>query len=253
MVRSPKRTAILVVGLLIGTTIISGSLVVGDSINTLVVHYTVLAVGHDDESISNLTASGSHAYYPYSVYGSVLSATSGNSEIAGVAPEIVDRVSILDQTSNVPQPGLYLIGVNGNQSAQMGEFVSEPGTAIPGSSGGEVLLDHLAASQLNASAGDSVLLYGAGAHPFPMRVQAVVEDDQRGSFPQGGVGNYGSAFVNLTDAQQLELEPGAINYLVVSNTGDMDQRLANAPAVSASLNATLSGSRTPEDWPSMRP
>ncbi|HEV2166833.1 MAG TPA: FtsX-like permease family protein [Thermoplasmata archaeon] len=239
--RSPRRTALLVVGLLIGTSIIAGSLVVGDSLNTLVVHYTVLAVGHDDESVTNTSGTGALGYFPYSVYTSLRTGTLANPEIAGVTPEIVTRVSILDQASGVPQPGLFLIGVNGNQSASLGEFASTSGAQIPGPAGGGVLLDQLAASQLNASAGDPVLLYGPGAQAFPMRVQAVVEDDQRGSFPQGGVGNYGSAFVNLSEAQQLELEPGAINYLAVTNSGDLSERLARAPSVSSALNSTLSG------------
>lgn len=237
--RSPRRTVILVVGLLIGTTIISGSLVVGDTIDSLAVHYTLLAVGNVDEAIGNQSVSGGYSFFPYSVYGSVQSATSGDASISGVTPEIVTRVSILDRTSDTPQPLLYLIGVNANQSSQLGSFVSDAGATVAGPAPGEVILDDLAASELNASAGDSVSLYGVTAQPLPMTVQAVVQDNDRGSFPQGGIGNYGSAFVDLSAAQQLEQAPGSINYLVVSNSGNEPQQLANTPEVSANLNSTL--------------
>ncbi len=239
--RARRRTVLLVAGLLIATAIISGSLVVGDTIDTLVVHYTVLAVGTTDEVIGNQTPTGAYNFFPYSVYESVASATSGNSAIAGMAPEIVWRVSVLDRSSGVPQPNLYLIGVNANQSSQLGEFVSDAGSPAVGPAPGGVLLDDLAASELNASAGDSVVLYGAGAQPFPMTVQAVVQDNIRGAFPTGGLGDYGSVFVNLSAAQQLEQVPGMINYLAVTNAGSQAQRLANAPSVSEALNATLTG------------
>lgn len=237
--RARRRTVLLVAGLLIATSIIAGSLVVGDTIDNVAVHYTILAAGYNDEVIGNVSPAGSYAYFPYSVYSSVHAATSGDSRIAGIAPEIVDRVSALDTRTGDPQPLLYLIGVNANQSAQLGSFESDGGATIAGPLPGEVLLDDLAASELNASAGDTVQVYGATATPVPMTVQAIVQDDLRGSFPTGGLGNYGSAFVNLTDAQQLEHQPGQINFLSVTNSGDQSTRLANAGPVSAALNTTL--------------
>jgi len=237
--RARGRTVLLVLGLLVATTIVSGSLVVGDTINELEVHYTVLAVGYNDEAIGNQSPSGAWTPFPYSVYTSVASATAGDSSIAGMAPEIVSTVSIFDRTSKVPQTNLNLIGVNGNQSGQLGKFVTDSGATLSGPAPGEVLLDDLAASELNASAGDSVYLYGAAVTPIPSVVQAVVQDNIRGAFPTGGVGNFGSAFVDLATAQHLENVSGAINFLSVTNVGDQANRLALAPQVSATLNATL--------------
>ena len=48
VLRARGRTILLVLGLLVATTIVSGSLVVGDTINQLEVHYTVLAIGYND-------------------------------------------------------------------------------------------------------------------------------------------------------------------------------------------------------------
>lgn len=239
VVRARGRTILLVLGLLVATTIVSGSLVVGDTINELEVHYTVLAVGYNDEAVGNQSPSGAWTPYPYSVYTAVAAATAGDSSIAGMAPEVVSTVSVFDRTTGIPQTNLNLIGVNGNQSSQLGNFVTDAGVSLAGPAAGEVLLDDLAASELNASAGDSVVLYGAGATPIPSVVQAVVQDNIRGAFPTGGVGNFGSAFVDLSTAQHLENMSGAINFLSVTNVGDQANRLALAPTVSATLNATL--------------
>ncbi|MFZ0892411.1 MAG: FtsX-like permease family protein [Thermoplasmata archaeon] len=237
--RARGRTVLLVLGLLVATTIVSGSLVVGDTINELEVHYTVLAVGYNDEVVGNQSPSGAWIAFPYSVYSGVLAGTAGDRSIAGMAPEIVSQVSIFDRTTGIPQTSLNLIGVNANQSSQLGDFVTDTGATIGGPAPGEVLLDALAASELNASAGDSVYLYGVNATPIPSVIQAVVQDNIRGAFPTGGVGNFGSAFVDLPTAQHLENMSGAINFLSVTNVGDQANRLALAPAVSAALNATL--------------
>ena len=237
--RARGRTILLVLGLLVATTIVSGSLVVGDTLNELEVHYTVLAVGYNDEVVGNQSPSGAWTPFPYSVYTDVASATAGDSQIAGMAPEIVSTVSIFDRTTGIPQTNLNLIGVNANQSSQLGEFVTDSGATLSGPAPGEVLLDDLAASELNASAGDSVYLYGAAATPVPSVVQAVVQDNIRGAFPTGGVGNFGSAFVDLATAQHLQNMSGAINFLSVTNVGDQANRLALAPQVSATLNTTL--------------
>ncbi|MGC2205291.1 MAG: FtsX-like permease family protein [Thermoplasmata archaeon] len=237
--RGRGRTVLLVLGLLVATTIVSGSLVVGDTITQVEVHYTVLAVGYNDEIVGNQSPSGSWSPFPYSVYTSVAAATANDSSIAGMAPEIVGSVSVYDRTTGIPQTNLHLIGVNANQSTQLGDFVTDGGVTVVGPAPGEVILDDLAASELNASAGDSVVLYGAGATPIPSRVQAVVQDNLRGAFPTGGVGNFGSVFVDLSTAQHLQNFSGAINFLSVTNVGDQAHRLSLAPGVSATLNATI--------------
>ncbi|HXW66744.1 MAG TPA: FtsX-like permease family protein [Thermoplasmata archaeon] len=237
--RARGRTVLLVLGLLVATTIVSGSLVVGDTVTQVTVHYTVLAVGYNDEIVGNQSPSGAYVPFPYSVYSDVALATAGNPDIAGMAPEIVSSVSVFDRTSGVPQTNLNLIGVNANQSTQLGDYVADNGSVVIGPAPGEVLLDDLAASEMNASTGDTVVLYGASGTPIPSVVQAVVQDNLRGAFPTGGLGNFGSVFTDLSTAQRLENLSGAINFLSVTNVGDQANRLALAPTVSATLNTTL--------------
>jgi putative ABC transport system permease protein len=237
--RARGRTILLVLGLLVATTIVSGSLVVGDTISQVDIHYAVLAIGYNDEVVGNQSPSGAYSPFPYSVYSDVAAATSNDSSIKGMAPEIVGVVSVFDRTSGVPQPNLRLVGVNANQSTQLGNFVTDSGATVVGPAPGEVLIDDLAASELNASAGDSVVLYGAGATSIPVTIQAIVQDNIRGAFPTGGIGNYGSVFVDLAGAQRLDNMTGEINYLSVTNVGSQAHRLVLAPSVSATLNATL--------------
>ena len=234
--RGRGRTALLIAGLLVGTTIVSGSLIVGDTVSQLVVHYTYIGAGYDDEAISGLSSTGGLQYFPYSVYTQVTSLVSGNSAIVGVAPEIVDSTAVYDRTTGLPETALNLIGVNANQSAALGEFVADNGTQIAGPAPGEVLLDDQTASSINASAGDTVVVFGQTS--VELKVQAVVQENVRGAFITAGL-SPGNVFVNLATAQAIERAPGLINYISITNAGSQAAGAASSSSVSAYLNTTL--------------
>ena len=95
-----------------------------------------------------------------------------------------------------------------------------------------VLLDDQAASELNASAGDQLVVYGA--LPDTVDVQGVVRDDTRGGFEGGG-----SIFADFSTGERLENLSGEVNFLAVTNAGSRSAGVALSSAVSATLNASL--------------
>jgi len=234
--RGRGRTVLLIAGLLVGTTIVAGSLVVGDTVSQLVVHYTYIGAGYDDEAISGLSPTGGLQYFPYSVYTQVESLVSGNTAIRGITPEIIDSAAVYDRTTGLPETALNLIGVNSTPMPPLGEFVADNGTSIPGPAPGEVLLDDQTASTLNASAGDTVVVYGLAA--VELKVQAVVQENVRGAFITAGL-SPGNVFVNLATAQVLERAPDLINYISITNAGSQAAGAADSSTVSAYLNTTL--------------
>ncbi|MCI4368424.1 MAG: FtsX-like permease family protein [Thermoplasmata archaeon] len=235
--RGGVRTAILVLGLLVGTTIICGSQVVGDTVNELSLHYTYIADGLNDESIYNASPNGSYTAFPYTVYAQLEANVSHAPYVAGLAPEYIGLTQVYDLTTSIPQTDLNLIGVNGNQSQQLGNFVTDSGQSISGPPPGQVLLDDQAASMLNASVGDHVRLYGPT--PVTTTIGAIVHDDDRGGFLTAGLGIAGNAFVDLPTAQKLQDAPGLVNYISVTNTGSQKTGVGESDTVSAELNASL--------------
>jgi putative ABC transport system permease protein len=234
--RGRGRTALLIAGLLVGTTIVSGSLVVGDTVQQLDLHYTYLGVGYTDEAIYGISSSGAFAYYPYGTFTQAASLVAGQSSIAGITPEIIATGSAYDRNTGVPETNLNLIGVNGNQSTALGAFVADNGTTITGPAPGEVLIDDQTADALNATTGDHLVLYGQVAAPFV--VQAVVQDNVRAAFITAGL-SPGNLFVDLAGAQLLENESGKINYIAVTNSGSQADGASASSSVSAYLNTTL--------------
>jgi putative ABC transport system permease protein len=227
---------LVIIGLLVGTTIISGSFVVGDTLQQLELHYTYLGGGLTDEAIYTIGPSGGYTYFPYSTYTQIAASAIPDPSIAGMTPEIIDVTQAYDRTTGIPQTNLNLIGVNGNQSQVLGTFVADNGTTIAGPAPGEALLDDQAAQQMDAVAGNSLILYGHTS--LVVTVQAVVQDNIRGAFLTGGIEG-GNVFVSLPTAQALQNSSGLINAISVTNTGSQQSGVGLSDSVSSSLNATL--------------
>jgi len=236
--RARSRSILVVLGLLVGTAIVSGSLVVGDTVGTLNLHYAYIGYGFVDEGIYALAPNGGYQPFPESVATAVAAASSTDSDIAGVTPMIVGLAQVFDNTTGVPQTHLNLIGSNTSQSVALGMFTSVSGTSLPGPPPGGAFLDALAAQDLNASAGDSITLFGVV--PLHSFVSAVVKDDVRGGFISAGL-NGGSVFVDLTTAQRLENSTSQVNFMAVTNTGSQVDGVGLSSTVSSHLNATLAG------------
>ncbi|MCI4320309.1 MAG: FtsX-like permease family protein [Thermoplasmata archaeon] len=234
--RGRARTVLLLLGLLVGTTIISGSLTVGDTVTQLSVHYTYLGDGLVDESIAGPSATGGHLYFAYATYTQLAASTSSDTSIAGVTPMVQDLTQAYDRTTGIPQTSLNLVGANGNQSAALGSFVSTSGTTLAGPTPGNVLLDQLAAASMNASAGDTLLLFGP--QTLTVTVQAIVQENLRGAYLTAGVSG-GDVFTDLATAQALENQSGRINFIAVTNAGSQHAGVALSDGVSRTLNASL--------------
>ncbi len=236
--RGRWRTVLVILGLLVATTIVSGSLVVGDTVSTLETHFVYLAFGYTDEAVTNTSPTGGYAYFPVSIYAELTSRLGGYPLIAGIAPEVVDVTQVLDLTTHIPQVGLTLIGANSTQTGPLGPFTADNGTAVSGPAPGAVLLDDQAAEDLGAHAGDAVLLFGKSSGSAV--VQAIVHDDTRGGFLGGG-----NVFVDLPTAQRLTNASGLVNFLAVTNVGSLTDGVAHSTVVSARLNATLAAIGAP--------
>ncbi len=234
--RGRGRTVLLIAGLVVATTIISGSLVVGDTIQTLSFHYTYLGAGYVDEAIVGTSTSGGAAFYPYSVYNATVAAAAGDRSIVGIAPEIVAPGAAYDPRTGVPETNLNLVGVNGNQSAALGTFVADNGTSIAGPASGGVLLDQQTATALGAEVGDTVIVVGVAS--MDLTVQAIVQENVRGAFITAGL-TPGDLFVTLAVAQQLENVSGEINYVAVTNAGSQAGGATSSSQVANYLNASL--------------
>jgi putative ABC transport system permease protein len=231
--RGRGRTLLVILGLLIGTAIISGSLVIGDTVDAVDVHFAYQAYSFVDEALYNQTAGAStYAPFAYSVDTGLANASASNPQVAGVTPMVVASGGIYDLSTQIPQTNLNFVGAPPTPSSPLGSFVADNGTSLNGPGPGGLYIDDLAASDVNAHVGDRVVV--AGPTRLTLTVQAIVQDSQRGGFLGGE-----SVFLDLPTAQALENQSGRINFIAVTNAGSLTAGLALTGSVSNFLNATL--------------
>ncbi len=172
----PKNTALVIVGLLISTAVISGSLVAGDSFN-----YTIKKIGYDtigavDEVVT--VGSGNNQPFNASAYDRLVTDPTVTALVAGIAPEVSVNVPLVRDASNgISATGASILGTNLTIDKSFGSFTLLDGTRTDATDlrADEVLINNKLARELNAHAGDTLTVYvgstGASlsAHNFTLK------------------------------------------------------------------------------------
>jgi putative ABC transport system permease protein len=221
--RRPGRSALIVVGLMLGTAIIAASLSTGDTMTQTVRSSTLASLGQTDELVSargataNLAVQSGAAtgvrYFPAADAAAIRHAVSASGLVDGVAPAIIEPVAVQDVTTRQNEPQVSLFATDPKAMRGFGDITGADGRPVSLGSltPGWVYLNRDAADRLGASAGDVVRLF-TGAAPAQLRVRAIVHYD--------GTGTDGAALLMpLAAAQRLLHEPGRIKYVLVSNRG----------------------------------
>lgn len=235
--RARTRTILVVLGLLVATAIVSGSLVVGDTVSSINVHYAYVAAGYTDEAVYGFAPAGGYLYFSATTASDLANRSAAISGVAGATVEIVDRVQVIDRTTSIPQTNLNLVGADPSARAVLGSFTSVAGGSLPGPGPGSVYLDRLAANDLKASVGDALTVYGGRS--VAATVGGIVEDDLRGGVLTAGLVG-GSVFADVATAQTIMNTLNLVNFLAVTNVGSQVDGVALTTSVSAGLNTTLS-------------
>ena len=246
--RRKTNMALVIAGLMIGTAMISGSLVTGDTLTELFTRGAYFGYGHADEVVyaRNSTTFGfqgsAYQYFGYNVYQSLSTGLSNypsaGPDVVGVTPEIIETVSIYDSNKGIVQAGSALIGSFSNASRALGDFHSTSGSVIPSTfNDTEAVLNDKAARDLNATIGDTVTVYSAQrftAQHLNFTVVGIAVSDERGSFTQGD-----DVFVTLNSAQQFTGHPNSVNYIAITNIGGLRGAIQYSRTVALAANQTL--------------
>jgi putative ABC transport system permease protein len=222
--RRPGRSALIVVGLMLGTAIIAAALVTGDTMNNTVRSTAVDALGETDETIAPkgaiddipgaLGAATGMGWLPESTVERVEAVLAGSNLTDGVTGAIVDQVAIQAPAQRQSEPSVVLFAADPARMNGFSPIVGSTGERLSlGDLGpSEIYLNAKAAKELRVEAGDPVVVYAGGAAPQPRRVRDVVRFE--------GAGTADAAMlVSLAQAQQLFAHPGELRAVLVSNRG----------------------------------
>jgi putative ABC transport system permease protein len=253
VVRRRGRSALIVVGLMLATTMIAAALGTGDTMSATIRSSVFERLGPTDEVIGPAGAKpgaalgvdamdaggvagvGTDAYLDEGLAERVAADAAASGLLDGASPAIVDTVAVQDTTRRSTEPRLTVFATPPERPPVLGGIRGSSGStrSLGELAAGEVFLNRAAASTLGARAGDELRL-SAGGETRPFRVLDVV------SYRGGGTDGAG-LLMGLIDAQALVGRPGQVRYVLLSNRGGEASGVARTSAVEAALGPQLAG------------
>lgn len=241
--RRRGRTILIVLGLMLGTLIISAAFGTGDTMTHTIRSTVLTSLGNIDDVISVKGADTGSAffvqaeadieYFDEALFAQVEAEIGGSELVDGLAPVIIEPVAVQDRTSQQNEPRVTLFAIDPAHIDGFGEIKQVGGgtVSLTALAEGEVYLNDVAADELNASAGDELLAFAA-ERIIELRVKAVVKY-------QGGGTDEAGMLMALDAAQSLLGKGGQIKHIMVSNQGGALSGVKHTDAVIASLQPVL--------------
>ena len=222
--RRPARSALIVVGSMLGTVIIAAALATGDSMSQTIRSSATASLGRTDEvvaargsaefDVGAITADAARAtgsqYFPEAYADRIASAVRASGLIAGVTPVIIEDVAVQDVSARQTEPRVTLFAGDPQRMAAFGPMRSAGAiVSLAQLRRGEIYLNAKAAHKLDAHVGDTLRVL-AGTSAATVRVRAIVRY-------QGGGTDQAGMLVGLAPAQRLLGMPGQVKAIFVAN------------------------------------
>lgn len=230
VIRRPSTTALVLGGLMVGTAIISASLVVGDTLDNMIVGEVVQRYGDIDFTVSGPGAgANSTGLYDLSEVTALRDSVHGLGSVDGAEWVLQRTISIKDTASNLSSPTMDVMGLTDEALRDLGGLVTLDGDAIRSApAGGQAYVSPDLAEKLDIAEGHTLLLVHDQFHI--MLVNAVLVRDE------GLAGPGADVFLDIEDLQMLSAQEGKVSTLLVSLEAAGRQHAGDARA---DLNSTL--------------
>lgn len=240
--RRPAQTALIVIGLMLSTLIISAALTTGDTVNYSIKSAVYDLLGHADELIVPATGDGGTAAaqpgitFSEQVYNDLQAAVGDHPQIDGLMPTLAQPVPIINPRTSLMEPVVTATGVDPAKLDSFGGINDVDGKEIDlaALAPNEVVIGKTLANKIDAVIGDELTVYVQN-EPKTITVHAIAED----SFVTGmqDVGQAGGFVMPLTHAQTLLQLPGELSFIAVSNAGGVEDGVTATDEVVEAINA----------------
>src|SRR5438034_7813740 len=176
--RRKTSMALVIAGLMIGTAMISGSLVTGDTLTNLFTRGVYNGYGYADEVVYTQSGGGGYQFFglgiAHSLYQGLSGSSSVNSYVRGVTPEILSTATANNTSWGVVQSGATLIVTFTNASQVLCDFHTSARYVICSSlTDTEAIVNDRAARDLNATVGDQLTIFSPVNQTFSVSVKLV--------------------------------------------------------------------------------
>jgi len=240
--RRRAQTALIVVGLMLGTVIITAAFGTGDTMTYSIRGVTAHNLGNVDELVvGNAVTTYTAAPMPASMVDRVRTGLASTG-VGGVTGAIAQPLALQDLTTRQTKAHVALLGVPAAYPVAFGPLTDQGGAAVTlGQLGAnQVYLNGAAQQALGARAGDQLRLF-IGGRRVPVVVRSVLRDEglAAGGLLSAGASADPEIVLPLDRAQALLGQPGEITAVLISNQGDALAGAALTDRVTAALQAPL--------------
>jgi putative ABC transport system permease protein len=221
--RRRARSALIIVGLMLGTTITSAALTTGDTMSNTIRETAVDALGETDIVVSTagaaedipgeLGAATGTGYFPEGIADRLRETLGRTGLVDGVAPAIIEQVALQAPSTRQNEPGVNLFATDPAHFGGFGSIATVQGKKVSFADlgPGEVFLNRKASEELGVGATAAVRLF-TGPQPTDVTVREVVD------FKGAGTAD-AAVLMPLTRAQAIFGKPHEIRHVLISNRG----------------------------------
>jgi len=228
------QTALIVLGLMLSTLIITSAFGTGDTIVYTLKSTATLSLDGTDETIDlgPMSAFKEPSYFDCSQFDSLSQDLSGYDKVDGLAPCIREIVPVVDVTTKHSASSVVLFAPDPEHLSGFGPLTTEEGTVVNVADLGqdEVFLDREVADDLEAQVGDELNLYYSGK-AITLHLKAVVRETPADSLSV--------IVMPLSRAQEHLNKSGQITTILVSNAGDAIGGAKHSDEVTAKIESLL--------------
>ena len=236
--RRTTRVVIVILGLLVGTAVISSSLVVGDTLSYIFLEDVYVRLGAVDEIVSNEFGGQLFSFAETNLTQIRADLTTAKSPVDGVAPTLLKVMPVRNVAGNKGNQQITVMGLNASYEGAFGPLTARDGRSVDTDSlrPDEVFANARAAADLNATPGQNLtLFYGTTNQTLVHATLAdLVRDEGTASYERRAI-----LFMDLRRAQSAFNENGSINLIRISNVGGVVQGVAVSDQVTQDLRLSV--------------
>lgn len=260
LARRKGNTAIVIVGLLIGTAIVTSSFVMGDTLGFVFENAINEQLGEIDELVhtpggnQSSNETGLFSYFNQSYYDDLADARGLGQlpSVDGLLPIVYETMPVFNPASQLAEPMANLFGVDPQASQELDTFRDLAGNIVDEeevlSHPGDVIINKRLAESIEAEEGSFVTLFyttfkfNASNPQKPdvilrtevLHVSVIVKNEGKANFLYGS-----NLYMNIDLAQQLLGREGQINLIAVSNKGNVETGVELTDSAVAEIESVL--------------
>ena len=239
IVRRKAQTALIVIGLMLSTLIVSAAFATGDTVGYSITNSTYDSFEEIDFVLTfdnEIVVAGDERYLTDGFLAALSAEFADDPDIDGVSGTLTEALPVLNPATRLAEAEASLVGVDPATADSFRGLKTPGGEELSASSlgGRRAYVSEDLAEEIDAGTGDSVDVY-FGGEPTAFEVIGVVQDTSiTGTGASGG-----GIVVSLDAARGLTGREGRLSAIAVSITGGVRDTLDRSDAVEERLEAFL--------------